>query len=199
MVGCVCDFCEAWVCHSRKCLTTHCCSCPLVDACCIECERVVWDHGGRLFRCFSCDMWLCEDDQFEHQASCQQIDSETFHCLSCNRLGIYTCLRCKLCFCDDHVKGLTNVTKRGEVKSFPPASFCAVDHHEFDESRIYFFSFFFNARGKSFIRSGRTSPKKETERQQSQVKRHQTKGQESRNSFGCKIVEAGGTFPRHEH
>ncbi|BBN10934.1 hypothetical protein MPTK1_5g07690 [Marchantia polymorpha subsp. ruderalis] len=115
MVGCVCDFCEAWVCHSRKCLTTHCCSCPLIDATCIECERVVWEHGGRLFRCFSCDMWLCEDDQFEHQASCQQLDSETFHCLSCNRMGIYTCLRCKICFCDEHVKGLTNVNKRGEA------------------------------------------------------------------------------------
>jgi hypothetical protein len=115
MVGAVCDFCEAFICHSRKCLTTHACSCPLVDATCIECERVVWDHGGRLFRCFSCDMWLCEDDQFEHQASCQQLDTETFHCLSCNRTGLYTCLRCKICFCDEHVKGVTNVAKRGEV------------------------------------------------------------------------------------
>jgi len=67
-----------------------------------------------MFRCFSCDQWLCEDDQFEHQASCQQLDSETFHCLSCNRLGIYTCLRCKICFCDDHVKSVTNATKKGE-------------------------------------------------------------------------------------
>ncbi|KAG0582506.1 hypothetical protein KC19_3G065500 [Ceratodon purpureus] len=115
MVGAVCDFCEAFICHSRKCLTTHACSCPLVDATCIECERVVWDHGGRLFRCFSCDMWLCEDDQFEHQASCQQLDTETFHCLSCNRTGLYTCLRCKICFCDEHVKGVTNVAKRGEA------------------------------------------------------------------------------------
>lgn len=67
-----------------------------------------------MFRCFSCDQWLCEDDQFEHQASCQQLDSETFHCLSCNRLGIYTCLRCKICFCDDHVKSVTNATRKGE-------------------------------------------------------------------------------------
>lgn len=115
LVGAVCDFCEAFICHSRKCLTTHACTCPLVDATCIECERVVWEHGGRLFRCFSCDMWLCEDDQFEHQASCQQLDTETFHCLSCNRTGLYTCLRCKICFCDEHVKGVTNIAKRGEV------------------------------------------------------------------------------------
>ena len=117
MVGCVCDFCEAFLCHSRRCLTTHCCTCPLTDAVCVECERSVMEHGGRIFRCFSCDQWLCEDDQFEHQASCQQIESETFHCLSCNRLGLYTCLRCKICFCDDHVKGVTNITKKGEVMS----------------------------------------------------------------------------------
>lgn len=43
--GAVCDFCEAWVCHGRKCLSTHACSCPLTDADCIECERSVWDHG----------------------------------------------------------------------------------------------------------------------------------------------------------
>lgn len=66
-----------------------------------------------MFRCFSCDQWLCEDDQFEHQASCQQLESETFHCLSCNRLGIYTCLRCKICFCDEHVKSVTTA-KKGE-------------------------------------------------------------------------------------
>lgn len=115
MVGCICDFCEAFLCHSKKCLTTHCCSCPLTDAVCVECERSVWEHGGRIFRCFSCDQWLCEDDQFEHQASCQQLESETFHCLSCNRLGLYTCLRCKICFCDEHVKGVTNTSKKGEV------------------------------------------------------------------------------------
>lgn len=43
--GAVCDFCEAWVCHSRKCLSTHACVCPLTDADCIECDRGVWDHG----------------------------------------------------------------------------------------------------------------------------------------------------------
>ena len=29
MVGAICDFCEAWVCHGRKCLASHACSCAL--------------------------------------------------------------------------------------------------------------------------------------------------------------------------
>ena len=43
----------------------------LQTAVCAECERGVWDHGGRLFMCSFCNEYLCEDDQFEHQASCQ--------------------------------------------------------------------------------------------------------------------------------
>lgn len=104
MVGAICDFCEAWVCHSRKCLSVHACECPLRDAECCECERGVWDHGGRVYKCSFCDNFLCEDDQFEHQASCQRLESENFKCMSCNRLGQYSCLRCKVCFCEDHVK-----------------------------------------------------------------------------------------------
>ncbi|XP_017783220.1 PREDICTED: zinc finger protein 330 homolog [Nicrophorus vespilloides] len=104
MVGAICDFCEAWVCHSRKCLQTHACTCPLQDAVCIECERGVWDHGGRLFKCSFCDSFLCEDDQFEHQASCQVLESENYKCQSCNKLGQYSCLRCKTCYCEDHVR-----------------------------------------------------------------------------------------------
>ena len=67
MVGAICDFCEAWICHGKKCLTTHACACALKDATCIECERDVWDHGGRIFSCSFCNNYLCEDDQFEHQ------------------------------------------------------------------------------------------------------------------------------------
>lgn len=104
MVGAVCDFCEAFVCHGKKCLTTHCCSCPLRDADCLECKRGVWEHGGRVYKCCFCGNFLCEDDQFEHQASCQQLDSENYKCGSCNKIGQFTCLRCKICFCDDHVK-----------------------------------------------------------------------------------------------
>ena len=104
MVGAVCDFCEAWVCHGRKCLSTHACACALNGAVCIECERGVWDHGGRIFTCSFCNNYLCEDDQFEHQASCQVIDSESLKCQSCNKHGQYSCLRCKACYCDDHVR-----------------------------------------------------------------------------------------------
>eukprot|EP00118_Oscarella_pearsei_P018570 m.190980 g.190980 ORF g.190980 m.190980 type:complete len:128 (+) comp39439_c2_seq12:293-676(+) len=80
LVGAICDFCEAWICHSRKCLTTHPCQCPFVDVSCKECERGVWDHGGRVFTCAFCNTFLCEDDQFEHQSSCQYLDSETTKC-----------------------------------------------------------------------------------------------------------------------
>uniref|UniRef100_A0A8D8Y812 Zinc finger protein 330 homolog n=1 Tax=Cacopsylla melanoneura TaxID=428564 RepID=A0A8D8Y812_9HEMI len=104
MVGAICDFCEAWVCHGRKCLQAHACTCPLQDAVCLECDRGVWDHGGRVYKCSFCDGFLCEDDQFEHQASCQVLESENYKCKSCNRLGQYSCLRCKTCYCDDHVK-----------------------------------------------------------------------------------------------
>ena len=45
-----------------------------------ECEQGVWDHGGRIFSCSFCHNFLCEDDQFEHQASCQVLEAETFKC-----------------------------------------------------------------------------------------------------------------------
>lgn len=51
--GAICDFCEAWVCHGRKCLSTHACACPLTDAECVECERGVWDHGECCIRATS--------------------------------------------------------------------------------------------------------------------------------------------------
>lgn len=107
MVGAICDFCEAFVCHGRKCLTTHACACPLRDAECYSCKRGIWElgksspspsssftchqlihSGGRFYRCSFCGYMLCEDDQFEHQASCQQLDSENYKCKSCN-LYIY--------------------------------------------------------------------------------------------------------------
>ncbi|XP_038648379.1 zinc finger protein 330 [Scyliorhinus canicula] len=129
MVGAVCDYCEAWVCHGRKCLSTHACICPLADVDCIECERGVWDHGGRLFRCSFCHNFLCEDDQFEHQASCQVLDSETYKCISCNRLGQHSCLRCKACYCDDHVRSKIFKQEKGKV---PPCPKCG---HETQETK----------------------------------------------------------------
>ena len=35
-----------------------------------------------MFKCSFCDNFLCEDDQFEHQASCQKLDSEDLKCKS---------------------------------------------------------------------------------------------------------------------
>lgn len=104
MVGAICDFCEAFVCHGRKCLSIHACSCPLKDAVCIECERDVFSHGGRIYLCSFCNSHLCEDDQFEHQAKCQVLESESYKCQSCNKMGQYSCLKCKVCYCEDHVK-----------------------------------------------------------------------------------------------
>ena len=104
LIGAICDFCEAPVCHSKKCIVNHSCPCPLEGAECLECSRGVDKCGGRFFKCFSCDSWLCEEDQFEHQASCQVLESETFKCLSCNRLGSWCCLKCKISYCDSHVK-----------------------------------------------------------------------------------------------
>ncbi|CAJ1052458.1 zinc finger protein 330 [Xyrichtys novacula] len=129
MVGAVCDFCEAWVCHGRKCLSTHACVCPLTDADCIECERSVWEHGGRIFRCSFCQNFLCEDDQFEHQASCQVLQAETFKCISCNRLGQHSCLRCKACYCDDHAKSKVFKQEKGKA---PPCPKCG---HETQETK----------------------------------------------------------------
>lgn len=77
------------MCHGRRCLTSHACTCPLQDAVCIECERGVWDHGGRIFKCSFCNSFLCEDDQFEHQASCQVLESENFKC-KCFKFGYST-------------------------------------------------------------------------------------------------------------
>lgn len=129
MVGAICDFCEAWICHGRKCLSTHACSCPLADAECIECERSIWDHGGRMFCCSFCHNFLCEDDQFEHQASCQVLEAETFKCISCNRLGQHSCLRCKACFCDDHARSKVFKQEKGRP---PPCPKCG---HETQETK----------------------------------------------------------------
>ncbi|WAQ98247.1 ZN330-like protein [Mya arenaria] len=128
--GAICDFCEAWVCHGKKCLTTHACICPLTDAVCMECQRSVLDQGGRFFECSFCHNFLCEDDQFEHQAMCQQLDSDSYKCGSCNKLGQYSCLRCKICFCEDHVKRKGVKYSRGQSYPCPK---CGHDTRETKE------------------------------------------------------------------
>jgi len=123
MVGAVCDFCEAWVCHSKKCLGQHACACVLREAECVECERGVWDQGGRFFICSFCFKPICEDDQFEHQASCQVVEQENLKCQSCNRHGQHSCLRCKICFCDDHVRRKGVKYEKNQVLPCPKCGF----------------------------------------------------------------------------
>lgn len=47
-------------------------------------NKLLHATGGRIFRCSFCHNFLCEDDQFEHQASCQVLEAETFKCESGN-------------------------------------------------------------------------------------------------------------------
>ncbi|XP_067948328.1 zinc finger protein 330-like [Watersipora subatra] len=117
MVGAICDFCEAFICHGRKCISTHACECPLADALCVECNRDTWGQGGRVFSCSFCSGFLCEDDQFEHQAMCQKLDAETNKCSSCNKVGQQMCLKCKVAFCDEHSK--RKGFKYGKGANFP--------------------------------------------------------------------------------
>uniref|UniRef100_A0A0R3RNC5 TRAF-type domain-containing protein n=1 Tax=Elaeophora elaphi TaxID=1147741 RepID=A0A0R3RNC5_9BILA len=115
MMGGLCAYCETFICHNKKCLSTHPCKCPLRDANCVECKRHVIMNGNfssfeklcpgsRMYQCAYCKACLCEDDYSVHQAKCQYLDSENFKCMSCNRFGIYACLRCKICCCDNHVR-----------------------------------------------------------------------------------------------
>ena len=34
----------------------------------------------------------------------QVVESESLKCQSCNKNGQFTCLKCKVCYCDDHVR-----------------------------------------------------------------------------------------------
>eukprot|EP01006_Ploeotia_vitrea_P033456 TRINITY_DN65549_c9_g11_i1.p2 TRINITY_DN65549_c9_g11~~TRINITY_DN65549_c9_g11_i1.p2 ORF type:complete len:494 (-),score=238.44 TRINITY_DN65549_c9_g11_i1:92-1573(-) len=115
-VGAICDWCEVFVCHSRKCIKQHGCpGCPLDGAVCKECNRAVDSCGSRFFKCASCDEWLCGECQFEHQASCTVLDSENYQCVSCNRFGTWSCLKCKVCYCSEHYK--SKLSKPGDAPS----------------------------------------------------------------------------------
>ena len=110
------------MCHGKKCLSVHGCLCPLQEAVCAECQRSVWDHGGRIFQCSFYEL-VCKDDQFEHQASCQILEAETYKCQSCNRHGQYSCLRCKTCYCEDHVRRKGFKYERGQPVPCPKCGF----------------------------------------------------------------------------
>eukprot|EP01138_Halocafeteria_seosinensis_P010992 gb/GECG01011227.1/.p1 GENE.gb/GECG01011227.1/~~gb/GECG01011227.1/.p1 ORF type:complete len:288 (+),score=24.34 gb/GECG01011227.1/:1-864(+) len=121
-IGCICDFCEAFVCHSRHCVQTHACNCLLRESQdvaaepvrCYECNRSVHQTGGKYLLCNTCERWCCEDDHFEHQASCLYLNAESYKCISCGRQGMWSCMRCKIAFCDAHVKSKVT-TKTSDV------------------------------------------------------------------------------------
>eukprot|EP01066_Platyproteum_vivax_P020117 Platyproteum_vivax@DN7925_c0_g1_i1.p1 len=119
MMGAICDFCECIVCHSKRCLESHACSCALkvndAPAVCYECNRSVWQHGGRTFKCGTCLRLLCEDCEFEHQAMCEVLQRDTYKCMSCRKLGVYTCTRCKVAYCPTHVKSALHKLEKGGV------------------------------------------------------------------------------------
>ena len=62
-----------------------------------------------MYQCNICGKWNCQDDQFEHQAMCQTLEGESFKCVSCNKRGQWSCMRCKVSYCDTHVVSAINV------------------------------------------------------------------------------------------
>lgn len=67
-----------------------------------------------MFQCNICGKWCCQDDHFEHQAMCQTLEGDSFKCISCNKRGQWSCMRCKISYCDLHVLSALN------VRSFVP-------------------------------------------------------------------------------
>ena len=62
-----------------------------------------------MYQCSICGKWNCQDDQFEHQAMCQTLEGENYKCVSCNKRGQWSCMRCKVSYCDIHVISAINV------------------------------------------------------------------------------------------
>ena len=62
-----------------------------------------------MYQCNICGKWCCQDDQFEHQAMCQTLEGDSFKCVSCNKRGQWSCMRCKVSYCDLHVLSALNV------------------------------------------------------------------------------------------
>lgn len=58
-------------------------------------DAILFSTGGRVFVCSFCASFLCEDDQFEHQAKCQVLESET---LKCKFSNVPTCQKHYLTF-----------------------------------------------------------------------------------------------------
>jgi len=117
-----------YFCHSlqRLPMCGHCAKvkCMLKTGDCVVRHAGQFTTGlGRVYQCSFCSCHLCEDDQFEHQASCQVLESETYKCQSCSRHGQYSCLRCKTCYCEDHVRRKGFKYERGQPVPCPKCGF----------------------------------------------------------------------------
>lgn len=60
--------------------------------------------------------------------------------MSCNRLGQYTCMRCKICFCEDHVrrKGV-KVDKNAKELPCPKCNYPVKETKDYSVSSESFF------------------------------------------------------------
>ncbi|KHJ96041.1 hypothetical protein OESDEN_04004 [Oesophagostomum dentatum] len=54
--------------------------------------------------------------------------------MSCNRLGTYTCMRCKICFCDEHVRRKGVVVARQKEMPCPKCSYPTKETKDFSVS-----------------------------------------------------------------
>lgn len=108
-----------------------------------------------MFKCSFCKGFLCEDDQFEHQAKCQVLDSENYKCGSCNRLGQWSCLQCKLCFCDEHVRRKGVKYGRNDIFPCPKCGFETKETKDLSMStRAYKYGRKANVPGADDVESG---------------------------------------------
>lgn len=57
------------------------------------------------------------------------LESESYKCQSCNKHGQYSCLKCKICFCEDHVK--RKGVKYDKNKAYP----CPKCNYETSETK----------------------------------------------------------------
>lgn len=70
------------------------------------------------------DMQDCENIFIKIEKICCGINCFNFiPGMSCNRMGTQTCLRCKICFCDDHVKRKGVKYVKGKVIPCPKCNY----------------------------------------------------------------------------
>jgi hypothetical protein len=81
---------------------------------------------------------ILRNTQFSFFFVCQVLESESFKCQSCNRLGQYSCLRCKVCFCDDHVRRKGFKYEKGKALPCPKCSYETAETKDLSMSSKFF-------------------------------------------------------------